>query len=124
MPTWERGIWIDTEGSILSYVNKRTGYLRALIDVAQNERQPMEDYRQGARRDGTKCHVTLTYYAGRPVYHARVEGIRNVAEEVKLVEGYIRTEKRRLQILKFRRMAKSKVKSRRLMETLIAESLV
>jgi len=96
MNACERGNWIDTEGHIESADEGRT----YLLSVAQDEREPLEDYCAGATRDGVPCHI-------RPLpkiqaFRAEIRGVVNIAREIALTQKCIRTRKKQQQIQQFK----------------------
>ena len=91
MTPCERGNWIDTEGNIGADLRGRF-----VIDVAQVEREPLEDYCNGARRDGVECRVR--YDRTARVWIARITGAENVAREVSLTRDCMRTARKHAQI--------------------------
>lgn len=54
MEAAERAVWIDTEGSL------SLAHHTWEISISQSEKEPLEDYCKGARKDGVKCSVTRT----------------------------------------------------------------
>ena len=105
MTAGERGEWIDTEGSVSSFFKKSgrsIGSFRCNTHVVQEERAPLDDYREGAIRDGIRCGVYPNGASG--AYHAVVPGIASVDKEIRLTCCSIRTLKRRRQILRFYEM--------------------
>jgi hypothetical protein len=74
------------------------------ISVYQNEREPLEDYRRGAVRDGVPCFIERFYTHGRLQYRATIRGVVNVARELSLTVKWIRTRKKRRQIEHLRRV--------------------
>jgi hypothetical protein len=105
----ERASWIDSEGAITHE-----------IMVSQDERQLLEDYCEGARRDTVECRVIPATEKG---YNAVIEPIVSVAKEISLTEPYIRTQRKKQQIQAFktrlatprRRLATSIIEARRIL---------
>ena len=92
----EGGGWIDTEGFIYSEFKRGRGLYEIIF--TQREREPLEDYCEGARMDGIPCKVHKIA-AG---YHARIGEAENVAKEISLTPNWIRTKTRLAQIEKFK----------------------
>jgi hypothetical protein len=105
MDAKERGIWIDTEGSISSYYRKSgrsKGSFKCSIHVVQNELAPLEEYAAGAELDGVRC--LLYRNSASQAYHAYIQSIVNVDREIRLTCGWIRTANKWSQIRRFYEM--------------------
>jgi hypothetical protein len=119
MSASERGNWIDTEGCVSAFTRKSgrdKGTFEARIQVVQKEKKPLEDYCNGARRAGVRCHVF--YNRASNAYHAEVGGIRNVDKELTLVKRFIRTAKRKAQIRRFYKQVMAKKRMREILQGL------
>ena len=96
MEAVERAVWIDTEGSL------SLAHHTWEISISQSEKELLEDYCNGARKDGVKCSVTRTMHDQRICYRARIMGVENVAKELVLTKGLLRTENKLQQIEDFK----------------------
>lgn len=94
MTTSDRASWIDTEGTIC--LSSRTWE----ISIVQTEKKPLQDYSEGAHRDGVRCFVR-TYNNGT-AFRARIVGLENVARELSLTENLLRTANRLSQVRRFK----------------------
>lgn len=107
MTPCERGVWIDTEGSIEMSLTARK-YPQFRISVSQSEKEPLEEYCAGARKDNIPCRVR--YDRTENAYKAEIYGLPNIAKEIVLTRNCIRTKKKRQQIKRFGRHLKAKRK--------------
>jgi len=92
MAAFERAIWLDTEGS-MSLAHRSWE-----ISISQLDKQPLEDYCEGARKDGIPCQITIARNTERKCYRARIVGVEDVAKELTLVRPFLRTRKKVQQI--------------------------
>jgi hypothetical protein len=101
----ERGVWIDTEGSISSFYRRSErskGWFECRMRVVQNEIAPLEEYVAGAARDGVRC--LLFRNSASHAYHAYIQNIVNDDREIRLTCESIRTENKWRQIRRFYEM--------------------
>ncbi len=68
--------------------------------MSQTEELPLIDYRDGAAWEGIRCRVWYEWQIG--IYFAKINGLENIARELRLILPFVRTEKKLKQVARFR----------------------
>jgi len=97
MNAWERGNWIDGEGTLTRAGRERGFHLKIIQD--HREREVLEDYCKGALRDGiSRCEIVKE---GPYTLSATIARAEDIAREITLTRDHIRTKKKKSQIEAF-----------------------
>ncbi len=103
MTALERAVWEDAEGSLV--VSGRT----VTLETAQSSPQVLEDYCEGAIRDGVVCTVEKRVLKpswvnpkSQVLYRSIIRQLGSVAREIQLTEPHRRSPVREKQIKRFK----------------------
>jgi hypothetical protein len=96
----ERAVWEDAEGTISARAPpKNGGYF---IVTVQFCKEILDDYCEGAIRDGVPCRVTFRKSPkGWTEYRTYITGAENVAREIRLTSPYRRHPTKKKQAEEF-----------------------
>lgn len=79
MDAKERALWEDAEGCLIISHSKAQAMEIPELRTGQLERGILEDYCEGARKDGVNCVVRAYRAAGKVVYLSRISDLKSIA---------------------------------------------